>query len=124
MVSLIYRAGYIEDLLLSHLKGFSEHELSYQLKRSKHYRQIRYYVIKVNNKINLNLKRMFDGLEKPIILVKDNKMEKVGIIEEEFDALKRRSYITDGLNILITITKSIKRNYATLLSELPKSVKT
>jgi len=51
-------------------------------------------------------------------------MEKVGIIEEEFDALKRRSYITDGLNILITITKSIKRNYATLLSELPKSVKT
>lgn len=118
LINVIYRAGYVEDIVLNYVKELNDDILSNLLKKSKHYAQVRYYVIKTNNKNKINFYNVFTKLGKPLILVIKNKIGKIGLSDKEYQVLNERSYILDGLNTLNIINRSIKRYYVAILPEL------
>jgi|BEDMetMinimDraft_2_1075160.scaffolds.fasta_scaffold00278_17 hypothetical protein len=122
LLSIIYRAGYIEDLFILPIKDLNEITIANHILKSSHYGQLRYYVFKPNKKIKLNFEKLYKTIKKPIIVSNKDLAFKLGLTNEEFYVLKRRSYILDGLNILNIITNSIKRSHASILPKLSKHI--
>ncbi|MDT7892218.1 MAG: hypothetical protein RQ952_05745 [Thermoproteota archaeon] len=103
MSMVIYRAGYIEDVEFHEIKNAQE--LLQKIVNSRHFKQIRYVVIKGN--ISEMSDSLFNNFPLPIIYM-NKKIRLYNLTEEEFKIINSRNFLRDGLNISKIISNLIK----------------
>lgn len=103
MSMVIYRAGYIEDVEFHEIKNAQE--LLQKIVNSRHFKQIRYVVIKGN--ISEMSDSLFNNFPLPIIYM-NKKIRLYNLTEEEFKIINSRNFLGDGLNISKIISNLIK----------------
>jgi hypothetical protein len=103
LVTLIYRAGYIDDIEMFYVKDNPIEFLKIKLKESKHFAQIR-YVFLIIDQLLFNLKD-FNNFPKPLIIKTKKKILLKNVSKQEYETLKSRGYLKHSLNILKVILK-------------------
>jgi len=104
MSMLIYRAGYIEDIEIHKLNSIGE--IFNYIMSSRHAKQIRYLVLNIDpSKFK---KYPIENFHFPFIITNERKTELYGLEKSEYEILKKRGFIKDGLNISKMISKLIK----------------
>ena len=115
MTMVIYRAGYIEDIEFHEIDDI-EDSLE-KIKNSRHSKQIRYVVFDIEDGRILNLGDFIF----PTIMINKEVVLK-GLDESEYEILKNRGHISDGLNICKIISRLIK-NYDKVLPKVREFTK-
>jgi hypothetical protein len=102
LVTLVYRAGYIDDIEMFYVKDDPINFLKIKLKESKHFAQIRYVFLIIDQLFNL---KNFENFPKPLIIKTKKKILLKNVSRQEYETLKSRGYLKHSLNILRVILK-------------------
>ncbi len=102
LVTLIYRAGYIEDIEMFYVKEDPMDFFKTKLKESRHFAQIRYAFLITNQPFDFTKLKDFT---KPLIVKQGREIFLINLTKQEYEILKRRGYLKHSLNILKIILK-------------------
>jgi hypothetical protein len=102
LVTLVYRAGYIDDIEMFYVKDDPIDFLKIKLKESKHFAQIRYVFLIIDQLFNF---KNFENFPKPLIIKTKKKILLKNVSRQEYETLKSRGYLKHSLNILRVILK-------------------